>query len=252
LTKVQVTKEDLTKLLKNLKPNKSSGPDEIHPKLLKEAGDHIISPLLIIFQESLQQGAIPEDWRMANVTPIFKKGSRKTPGNYRPVSLTSVVCKMLESIVRNRIMRHLNENNMLSDQQYGFRNHRSTTLQLLRVLDNWSRILDEGQGLDVIYLDFRKAFDTVPHSRLAQKLKAYGIQGSALSWVVDFLRNRRQKVTINGQSSEWMDVLSGIPQGSVLGPLLFIVFINDLPEAIQNMSFLFADAYQSFLQNNQK
>jgi ribonuclease P/MRP protein subunit RPP40 len=131
-------------------------------------------------------------------------------------------------------------------QQYGFRKHQSTVLQLLRVLDAWTDLLDQGKGLDSVYLDFRKAFDTVPLRRLQIKLQGYGIQGALLHWITDFLSNRKQKVSVNGSSSGWMDVTSGISQGSVLGPILFIIYINDLPDAIQNVAFLFADDTKMF------
>jgi ribonuclease P/MRP protein subunit RPP40 len=148
---------------------------------------------------------------------------------------------MMESILRDAMMDHFNTNKMLSNNQYGFWSKRSTTLQLLRVLDDWTQSMDRRKDIDVIYLDFSKAFDTVPHVRLMKKLEAYGIQGMLWCWVEDFLRNRRQKVTVNGASSDWLKVHSGIPQGSVLGPLLFVLYINDMPDVLENMAMMFAD-----------
>ena len=135
----------------------------------------------------------------------------------------------------------MDKNKLFTDLQYGFRNKRSTVLQLLKVLDQWTEMMDEGNCLDVLYLDFSKAFDTVPHCRLMTKLQAYGIGGKMLDWVKDFLTHRRQRVSINGSLSQWLAVLSGIPQGSVLGPVLFILYINDLPDLVKNFTMLFAD-----------
>lgn len=247
-----ITENDVRKQLKKLKGNKSSGPDNIHPFVLKQIQAGIINPLTKIFQKSISEGRIPPQWKLANVTAIFKKGNKNCAGNYRPVSLTSVICKMLESIIRDKIMDHLAENNLLSDNQYGFRSHRSTQLQLLKTLDDWTSYMDSGSPWDVIYLDFRKAFDTVPHRRLLNKLSAYGIKGPVLNWIKDFLLNRKQKVTINGCTSKWENVTSGIPQGSVLGPVLFIIYINDLPDVIQNLSKIFADDTKMYSKINNR
>jgi len=156
----------------------------------------------------------------------------------------------MEKLVRKQVMEHLNVNKLLTDSQYGFRNKRSTVLQLLKVLDHWTEILDDGNCLDVLYLDFSKAFDTVPHCRLTSKLQAHGIQGSVLEWITDFLTGRKQRVSINGSLSEWLPVRSGIPQGSVLGPVLFIIYINDLPDLVKNFAMLFADDTKIYAQVN--
>jgi hypothetical protein len=241
LENVTINMERVEKKLKNLKSFKSGGPDKMHPGILKELVDCVKTPLTIIFKKSVDTNKIPEEWKRANIAPIFKKGSKKQTGNYRPVSLTSVVCKMLEGIVRDEIMKHLDENGLISNNQYGFRNKRSTCLQLLKVLDDWTEMLDEGLPFDVVYLDFKKAFDTVPHQRLIRKLKAYGIKQPLVLWIEDFLSSRTQRVSINGTFSGWKEVLSGIPQGSVLGPLLFVIYINDLPDVVESFNALFAD-----------
>jgi hypothetical protein len=147
----------------------------------------------------------------------------------------------MEKLIRTEIMKHLDTNEILSDNQYGVRPKRSTTLQLLRILDQWTEMIDNGDCFDVMYMDFSKAFDTVPHQRLIRKLAAYGINGKLLKWIEDFLSNRRQRVSVNGSLSHWLEVLSGIPQGSVLGPILFILYVNDLPGVVESIAMMFAD-----------
>ena len=189
---------------------------------------------------------MPSDWKSAQVSAIFKKGDKSRAGNYRPVSLTCISCKVMETIVREYTINHMKANNLFSNKQYGFINGRSTGLQLLKILDIWTEILDEGGDLDVIYLDFMKAFDSVPHNRLLYKLERYGIQGNIVGWIKDFLIGRKQRVGVKGCYSEWTQVLSGIPQGSVLGPLLFVIYINDLSENISSELFMFADDTKVF------
>ena len=191
---------------------------------------------------------IPDEWKHANVSAIFKKGSKTSPKNYRPVSLTCVICKILESIIRDKIIDHMKANNLFSPKQFGFIAGRSTILQLLHVLDIWTEILDQGGTLDVIYCDFMKAFDKVPHKRLVYKVRKYGITENILAWINSFLSNRTQCVTVNKSVSEIAQVTSGIPQGSVLGPLLFVIYINDLPEVVDKNShaYLFADDTKVF------
>ena len=243
---MEMNREDIRKKLTSLNPNKSSGPDGVHPRILKEVANEIADPLMKIFQRSIHESKLPRIWKSATVTAIHKKGSTSSPGNYRPISLTCIPCKILESLVRDSIMRHMKGKNLFSARQFGFINGRSTMLQLLHVMEKWSAELDEGNNITVAYLDFQKAFDTVPHRRLLLKLKTYGIQGNCLSWIEDFLSSRYQTVTINGEKSQPRDVTSGIPQGSVLGPTLFTIFINELPSIVESLVYLFADDTKIF------
>ena len=190
----------------------------------------------------MTEGQLPDDWKQAKVSAIFKrKGNRKKAGNYRPVSLTCIICKILEGCIRDHIVEHMMVNNIFSKQQFGFIKGRSTVLQLLNVMDSWTMALDNGFSIDSIYLDYMKAFDTVPHKRLIYKLRMNGISPSILRWIEDFLTGRKQQVCVNGSMSKWADVTSRIPQGSVLGPILFVIYINDLPNEIKSDIYMFAD-----------
>lgn len=228
-------------MLKSLNISKSTGPDEFHPRFLKETADNIAYPVTVLFNKSIQEGRLPHEWKLANVTCIFKSGDKTQASNYRPISITSILCRMLENIIKSVIMDHCNDNHVFSDSQYGFRQRRGCILQLLKVFDDWTKFVDSDIPVDAIFLDFRKAFDCVPHKRLLMKLEKLGISGNILKWIADFLTERNQRVIINGVSSEWTEVTSGVPQGSVLGPLLFIMYVNDLPVEVDSFCKLFAD-----------
>ena len=183
LGNIRISREIVKDRLEKLNVNKSCGPDNIHPFVLQATAEASSVPLQFIFNKSMHSGECPSDWRSANVTPIHKKGSRTESSNYRPVSLTSQVCKVLETIVRKHILEHLAKNNILSDNQHGFREGRSCLTNLLKTLETWTEIFDNKDRIDVAYLDFRKAFDLVLHRHLLYKMSKYGIRNNVLNWV---------------------------------------------------------------------
>ena len=238
---VSISVNQMCKALQGLNSSKSPGPDGLHPRILKELAEDIAYPLKILFDKTMSLGKIPTQWKEAEVRPIFKKGIKNSAGNYRPVSLTSIVCKVFEGFIRDVLCSHLKTNKLLAVEQFGFSKGRSCVTQLLVTVNEWLSIMDNNTPVDSIYLDFKKAFDTVPHRRLISKLRGYGVQGNLLHWVTDFLQQRTQYVNIKGNKSSQISVSSGVPQGSVLGPTLFIYYINDLPSYTDCNIKIFAD-----------
>ncbi|XP_078617860.1 uncharacterized protein LOC144885679 [Branchiostoma floridae x Branchiostoma japonicum] len=231
------------KLLNAVKPHKASGPDGIPNRVLKELAGELAPLLAALFNQSLQHGSVPEDWTKAMVTPVFKKGGVHDPGNYRPVSLTCVISKLMEHVLCKHILNHLDKHHLLTDFQHGFRKAHSCETQLLLTVDDLASAYDKKVQVDMGILDFSRAFDTVPHERLLSKLAHYGIKGPILRWISAFLQDRSMWVVADGECSPSTRVLSGVPQGTVLGPILFLVFINDLPSCLTpgTTARLFAD-----------
>ena len=228
-------------LLENLEAVKSPGPDGIHPTILKHCASELAPVLQVIFTQSLNTGDIPTDWLVSNVTPVYKKGDRNLPSNYRPISLTSICSKVMEHVIYHSIMNHLQDNQVLSNSQHGFRAGYSCTTQLISLIEDISFNMDAHKQVDLILLDFSKAFDTVPHHRLLTKLKFYQIDNQVVDWIAKWLTLRKQRVLLDGESSDYVPVTSGVPQGTVLGPLLFLIYINDIVENISSKIRLFAD-----------
>ena len=228
-------------MMKSLNPSKALGPDELHHRVLKELAAELGPVFAHLFQQSLDKGEIPKEWSLANIYPLYKKGDIALPSNYRPVSLTCVPCKMLEHIVCTNIMARLGEHKLLSDRQHALRKNRSCETQFITAINDWAKILDAGGQVDTFILEFEKTFNTPPHELLKCKHHGYDISGKTLVWIDSFLCNGQQRVVVNGAKSQWAPVLSGVPQDTLLGPLLFSLYINDIVVGIESEIHLFAD-----------
>ena len=217
--------------LKQLDINKATGSDEIPVRLLKETADQIAPSLTMLFNKSLRLGIFPEDWKLANIVPIFKKGKRDFVENYRPISLLPVISKVLERCVLAGLRNYTSH--FISREQHGFLAGRSCVTQLTSVLHYIGGQLDAGKQIDIIYLDMSKAFDKVDHTKLLGRLHQYGITGKLHDWFRSYLQGRKQQVAVLGATSRELPVTSGVPQGSLLGPILLLLFVDDLPNAVK-------------------
>jgi hypothetical protein len=238
---IKISEKGVKKELNRLNLCKATGPDKVPVRILKETANIITHILTKIYQQSINTGQIPEDWKNANIVPIFKKGDRSKPSNYRPVSLTSVASKILEHIIVSQIMDHLDNQHILNENQHGFRAKRSCESQLLMTTNDITKWMNNNIQVDIAILDFAKAFDKVAHKRLSEKLQYYGIDGTTRIWIDAFLSKRIQRVVVDGEASMCSHVTSGVPQGTVLIPTLFLVFINDIADNLHSTARVFAD-----------
>jgi len=238
---INITNDEVLKAIGEFKANKSPGIDNTSSTYALKIKEIVAKPLQLLFNKSIATKEIPSEWKMANVTPIFKKGNKSAAENYRPVSLTVFFCKVLEKIVKKYMENFLESIKYIYTSQHGFTKGRSCMTNLLICHNSIVSMLNDGSSIDIIYLDFQKAFDKVPHGRLMWKVRKAGIGGKLAEWIENWLTGRKQRVVINGLKSEWAEVKSGVPQGSILGPLLFSIYINDLEENVSNNMLKFAD-----------
>ena len=236
-----VTQSEIEDIIKTIETNKASGPDDISHRMLKGCIHAISKPLYILFNRSLSEGVFLELWKRATVTPIFKKGDKSLPANYRPISLLSSCGKVLERIIFKHVYNFLNTNKLLYKYQSGFLPKHSTTYQLIDIYHHICQAMDHGQFSCIVFCDISKAFDRVWHSGLLFKLREHGFGDSLLTWFNSYLRNRKQKVVIQSAESNYLPLSAGVPQGSVLGPLLFLIYVNDITDSLLSLTRLYAD-----------
>jgi hypothetical protein len=250
LDSIDVTSDIIINQINKCKSKSSPGPDGIPQSFIKTFKFSLAQPLTILFKHLIALGSFPSEWKYANVTPVFKKGLSSEVTNYRPISLTSVFSKLLERVVYRQMLNYLNKYKLISPHQHGFLAKHSTCTQLLESVNDWSLALRNRNIVDTVYFDFCKAFDTVSHEKLLHKLRAYGFAGQLLSFIGDFLTGRSQRVVLSDGLSGFKPVLSGVPQGSVLGPLLFLIYINDICDLFSTSVAikLFADDIKIYME----
>ena len=222
LADIEFSSEDIVDAIDELDSFAATADEDIPASILKGCKEALSIPLTMLWKWSMTNGIVPPSLKEQFITPVYKKGDKTDPENYRPISLTSHVIKVFERVVRKRMVVHLEANNLISDTQHGFRKGRSCLTQLLQHYDEILSNLVKGYETDVLYLDYAKAFDKVDHNILLYKLKFYGIDGQLYEWIKSFFTNRTQRVVIDGHHSVPKHVISGVPQGSVFGPILFI------------------------------
>ena len=241
LNTINFTEDDILNVIRKLDPSKAHGHDQISIRMVQICDKAICKPLHLIFSSCIESGIFPTEWKKANVVPIHKRDDKQNVKNYRPVSLLPIFGKIFERLIYNEMYSFFIENDLISSNQSGFKQGDSCINQLLSITHDIYQSLDQGYEVRGVFLDISKAFDKVWHKGLIHKLKQNGIGGPLLKILTDFLKSRKQRVVLNGQHSSWSDVLAGVPQGSILGPLLFLIYINDLSDGLQCNPKLFAD-----------
>jgi len=237
-----VSYDDIETCVTAIPSNKATGLDALPCVIIKDSLPYIIKPLTHIINISLNGGCVPSEWKRARITPLFKGGDQTNPMNYRPISVLSVLSKVLEKIVFKQVYKYLDANNILISNQYGFRPNYSTSLALFELTENIRKDIDTGHVVALVTKDLEKAFDMLSHDILIRKLKYYGFSDQVIKWFSDYFQLRRQVTLINGNESNPTFVKHGVPQGSILGPLLFILYLNDLPRVIKHCKIsLYAD-----------
>ena len=250
LSHISASQEEIINIINNLNPNKSHGHDGVSVSMLKLCAAEVAIPLQLIFNDCITTGMFPDSWKYANIQPVFKKENREIKSNYRPISLLPICGKILEKIIFDQLYAFLNLNNLLSKNQSGFRPGDSTICQLLSITSSIYEAFENYEETRTVFLDISKAFDKVWHEGLISKLKCNGISGKLLTFFENYLSQRYQRVVLNGKESEWTGIKAGVPQGSVLGPLLFLIYINDLTDNISSDMRLFADDSSLFTRVN--
>ena len=243
LTSLDFNEDELIKIIRTLNINKAHGHDDISIRMIKICDKSLIKPLTLLFKTSIRSSHYPDIWKKSNIIPVHKKNDKRLVNNYRPISLLPVFGKIFEKIIFNKIYKFLLEEKLLNPNQSGFRPSDSCINQLIAITHEIFKAFDCNPPLEVrsVFLDISKAFDKVWHEGLIYKIKSMGVSGQLLNLLENYLTNRHQRVLLNGQNSAWAPVLAGVPQGSILGPLLFLIYINDLPNGLKANAKLFAD-----------
>ena len=243
-----VNEAEVIRIIKLCNPKDSMDYDDISMWVLSRIAPQVVKPLVHIFKLSFSTGIFPSEMKIAKVIPLFKNGNKSDFSNYRPISLLSQFSKMLDKIFNDRLQQFLNANNILSNSQYGFRAHMSTVHAALELTESISNYIDSKQHCAGVFIDLKKAFDTVNHKLLVENLSFYWVRGVANAWLENYLMNIKQYVVVDNQASSMQLIKCGVPQGSVLGPVLFLLFINDICNVSNLLKFvLFADLHNFFL-----